>query len=636
MSSLFASLQKRNKTPWMASKGQMVEPMNGVGSSGKKKTWDSSRDPIQFASTCVGGVSSTDYRPNRSAEQNSQEETSKVTVWSLEGGGQMDHGNDPCVDRFNGNPNPAWMAEGGGDDQQRHNKIYVKGSYMLDTNTAQIQGDGGIHGSRQEATDDPLERVIIGDLYPSLRPAPSGGQEHDETETTQVPPEQGSSVEVEPETPKLAAHAALKYQIPEDVRREAMLASPATSAAHWQHTLYRGPEGEKVKVHYCRSKETTERISKLFLNEKVLGFDIEWKPQAQVIEGIKRNVSLIQLASEERIALFHVALFGKGSAIEDFVAPTLKQIMESANITKVGVSVKSDCTRLRKFMKIESQGLLELSHLYKVVRFSISDVSKIDKRLVSLAQQVEEHLKLPLYKGSVRSSDWSEALDMQQILYAASDSYAGLRVYDILEEKRKLLKPMPPCPAHAELNLPLRTADGLCIATADELQGSDETEAVVDGKSNVTSNNLPEVEEMARDFLELRIEDKAAEGIDSIAKSTNIQATKSPEIVEAEAWVAQWRSIPSEATQRKSNATRATPAYLRAYSLWHHQGHDVKGIAQLLRDPPLQVSTVTGYILEAIRIEKLPYDKTRVKEVVAQLPETTPEHRTRAFQRLLG
>jgi len=170
-----------------------------------------------------------------------------------------------------------------------------------------------------------------------------------------------------------------------------------------------------VKVHYCKTKEASERVARLFLDEEVLGFDIEWKANAAAIEGIAKNVSLIQIASERRVALFHVALFSIIDSMDEFAIPTLKKIMESRGITKVGVAVKGDCTRLRKFLNIQSRGIFELSHLYKLVKFSLGDVKKINKTLVSLAQQVQEHLQLPLWKGEVRSSDWSKDLDYQQI-----------------------------------------------------------------------------------------------------------------------------------------------------------------------------------------------------------------------------
>ncbi len=209
----------------------------------------------------------------------------------------------------------------------------------------------------------------------------------------------------------------LGYHIPKAKLQRAIDAAPSGTAAYWQYTLYQGPGGErdKVKVHYCKSKDSTERISQLFLHEEVIGFDIEWKMNATATDGVKKNVALIQIASEERIALFHIARYPNATDVDDFVAPTFKRIMESANITKVGVSVKGDCTRLRKFMNIEAHGIFELSHLYKLVKFSCGDVKKINKVMVSLAQQVEEHLQLPLWKGEVRSSDWSQDLDYQQI-----------------------------------------------------------------------------------------------------------------------------------------------------------------------------------------------------------------------------
>ena len=209
----------------------------------------------------------------------------------------------------------------------------------------------------------------------------------------------------------------LGYHIPKAKLQRAIDAAPSVMAAYWQYTLYQGPGGEKdkVKVHYCKSRDSTERISQLFLHEEVIGFDIEWTTNATTTDGIKKNVALIQIASEERIALFHIARYANATNVDDFVAPTFKMIMESPNITKVGVSVKGDCTRLRKFMNIEARGIFELSHLYKLVKFSCGDVRKINKVLVRLAQQVEEHLQLPLWKGEVRSSDWSQDLNYEQI-----------------------------------------------------------------------------------------------------------------------------------------------------------------------------------------------------------------------------
>ena len=223
----------------------------------------------------------------------------------------------------------------------------------------------------------------------------------------------------------------LGYHIPKAKLQQAIDAAPSVMAAYWQYTLYRGPGGEKdkVKVHYCKSKDSTERDAQLFLDKEVIGFDIEWTVNATASDGIKKNVALIQIASEERIALFHIARYANATSVDDYVAPTLKRIMESSNITKVGVSVKGDCTRLRKYMNIEARGIFELSHLYKLVKYSCSDVKKINKVLVNLAQQVKEHLQLPLWKGEVRSSDWSQDLNDEQIQCESSCSAPAIKNY---------------------------------------------------------------------------------------------------------------------------------------------------------------------------------------------------------------
>lgn len=212
----------------------------------------------------------------------------------------------------------------------------------------------------------------------------------------------------------------LDYRIPEDVFREAKLAEAGTPESFWSYSLYRGPGDDgsaeaKIKVHYCRTKHTTERVlQQYFLNEKMLGFDLEWAPDATKLQSARRNVSLVQIASQSRIALFHIALFPKS---DELVAPSFKKIMEDPEVTKAGVCIKGDCTRLKNFMGIDSRGIFELSHLYKLVKYSTTgEYGAINRRTVNLAAQVRECLGLPMFKGQdVRASDWSQPLGMQQI-----------------------------------------------------------------------------------------------------------------------------------------------------------------------------------------------------------------------------
>jgi len=230
--------------------------------------------------------------------------------------------------------------------------------------------------------------------------------------------EKVAQVEDETDDPPVTT---LSYRMDEDAFRAARLAPPGSPESFWSYTMYRGPgdDGAKVKVHYCKSNHTMERVCRqYFAKEKVLGFDLEWMPDATKAQGPRRNVCLAQLASESRVALFHLSLFPKK---DELVSPTFKQIMEDPDITKTGVWIKGDCTRLRNFLGIQSRGIFELSHLYKLVKYSkTGETQLVNRKLVTLAKQVQDHLHLPMFKGAdVRSSDWSQQLRLDQIICAS-------------------------------------------------------------------------------------------------------------------------------------------------------------------------------------------------------------------------
>jgi hypothetical protein len=291
-----------------------------------------------------------------------------------------------------------------------------------------------------------MEQASDSDYVPSQGPE-SSATEQPEAEKEEDNKEPDGEEEVE-------EHVDLDYQIPEGTLRAAMLASPNTRASFWSPKMYRGPDGQSLFTHYCRSKDVAERVAQYFLKEKVVGFDIEWRPFSSIY-NIKQNASVIQLACEDRIALFHISLF-TGSTPEELMPPTLKSILESPEIYKVGVAVKNDFTRLQKYLNVQPQGVFELSRLHNTVEWHGIDTKKqASNKLTGLAAQVLQHLQLPLYKGAqlqddpedtanVRESDWSKPLDLQQIHYAAADAYAGFRLYHIIEWKRKQLRPTPP------------------------------------------------------------------------------------------------------------------------------------------------------------------------------------------------
>ncbi|KGO61662.1 hypothetical protein PEX2_015670 [Penicillium expansum] len=231
---------------------------------------------------------------------------------------------------------------------------------------------------------------------------------------------------------------------------------PSSTPEFWSHSSQQSPDGRKLIVHYCRTLQSTEEAVQHFLGSKVIGFDMEWKAQASGWDSIQSNVSVIQIANEERIAIFQVALFKPARSLEDLVSPSLKRLVESPDVTKVGVSIKADCTRLRKYLGIDAKATFELSHLYKLIKYGRDNPKLVNKRGVNLSEQINEHFGLPLEKSDdVRCSDWTRALSYRQVQYAATDPYACVRLFHTMEAKRKAMNPMPPRPAFAELNQPI-------------------------------------------------------------------------------------------------------------------------------------------------------------------------------------
>ncbi|KAL6706225.1 hypothetical protein ACN47E_005960 [Coniothyrium glycines] len=218
----------------------------------------------------------------------------------------------------------------------------------------------------------------------------------------------------------------------------------------WSYKLYRGPNNKEVEILYSRTKAQSEIIAQHFVDEPILGFDMEWPWNDWKRDDLQNKVGLIQIASEAKIALFHIGLH-PGKTAEDIIAPTLRKIIENPAIGKVGVAIlKADFGRLKRFFGLKPQGAIELSHLYRLVKFGQHKPELVSVKLVSLATQVENQLGLPLFKGEVRTSDWSKPLSNDQINYAASDAYAGFMLYHRTNAKRLAMNPVPPLPVYAE------------------------------------------------------------------------------------------------------------------------------------------------------------------------------------------
>ncbi len=157
----------------------------------------------------------------------------------------------------------------------------------------------------------------------------------------------------------------------------------------------------------------TDAACRALLAETVLGFDTEAKPTFAKGE-VSTGPHLIQLATEARVYLFPVR--------PQMECAGLRQILESRQILKVGFGLGSDLAQLRARLGIEAQGILDLSRALP---------GEKPKQAMGAKTAVARYLGRRMQKSKhITTSNWSHPrLTERQMLYAADDAQAALRVY---------------------------------------------------------------------------------------------------------------------------------------------------------------------------------------------------------------
>lgn len=224
-----------------------------------------------------------------------------------------------------------------------------------------------------------------------------------------------------------------------------------------------------------------------------------------------------------------------------------------------------------------------------------------------------------------------------------------------MNNKRLALSPCPPLPPHAELGLPIRLANGQTVAEYEEPA----LEEAAPEESNESTTLQPSTEELNEAAMNLEIEDdkasSSAEQKPEVPKPKpksrpSPSLSSHPSIMAANEWITKYRASTSSnppTTQPSSssddatyptlptttttsippspptnpNKPRASPAFLRAYFLFHHHALSIADIASLLRDPPLLNATVASYILEAARLDGLELQREKMGLCLEYLPE---------------
>jgi ribonuclease D len=159
--------------------------------------------------------------------------------------------------------------------------------------------------------------------------------------------------------------------------------------------------------------EVADAVSDL-MRFHVVGIDSETRPS--FVKGQLHKVALLQVASDERCYLFRLNLTG--------LTPALVALLESPDVTKVGLSLHDDFLMLHKRAEFTQQACIDLQDY--VHDFGIHEKSLQKIYAILFGRRISK---------SQRLSNWEAGtLTDSQQRYAATDAWACLHIYHHLRK----------------------------------------------------------------------------------------------------------------------------------------------------------------------------------------------------------
>ncbi|MBP3409177.1 MAG: 3'-5' exonuclease domain-containing protein 2 [Bacteroidaceae bacterium] len=156
-----------------------------------------------------------------------------------------------------------------------------------------------------------------------------------------------------------------------------------------------------------------DKAVKALSGERLLGIDTETRPSFR--KGMQYEVSLIQLSTADTCFLIRLNRTG--------MPDSLVSLLENKNIIKIGLSLHDDYQSLCRRRKFKAGGFLDLQQ--HVTRYGIEEKSLQKIFAIIFGQRISKSQQLTNWENDV--------LTDKQKLYAATDAWACLEIYNRLE-----------------------------------------------------------------------------------------------------------------------------------------------------------------------------------------------------------
>jgi len=167
------------------------------------------------------------------------------------------------------------------------------------------------------------------------------------------------------------------------------------------------------KIHLINSDQELQAVAPAMLEAKEFGFDTETRPAFK--KGEVYQVAMLQLATETDA---YVIRLMRLKSFELF-----KSIFENPDVLKVGAAIHDDLKQLQKRFQFTPKNFVELQ--------SVAKAKGLEN--MGLKGMTEEVLGATITKGP-KTTNWeAHELTDRQILYAATDAWIGLKIYNKLK-----------------------------------------------------------------------------------------------------------------------------------------------------------------------------------------------------------
>ncbi len=149
-----------------------------------------------------------------------------------------------------------------------------------------------------------------------------------------------------------------------------------------------------------------------------IGFDTESRPSFK--KGEKHPVSLIQLATSDCAYLFRINITG--------LTDEIRAVIEDESITKIGLGLVQEVKELLGGDK-EYGGFIDLEKIAKTNRFKKRGVKALAAHFMGI--RISKNAQI---------SNWERTqLTHKQIVYAATDAWICLKIYEKMEETPEII-----------------------------------------------------------------------------------------------------------------------------------------------------------------------------------------------------